>query len=347
MKQVKQLISSLALILAIVLLVSGCTGDAPMLMDKGADNFANGKFEEDYFFTGSDKILDDLIDKYSGSYYQPTGTGMTDDEYEDAEQDAEEDDSNETGENETVIPPKKVVCEVSNYDELVEAFHKAYASTSLYLEFTLKNGYSVDLATALEDVYRDIQRKDPINACGVESWTWGNQLNKFLVKINYQFTREELIRIKEETPRLVTAAADEIRKKGTTDYELICAVNKYLCDKVVYPSSEPYAPMTHTAYGALKDGLAVCEGYTCAAKLILEELGIKCDIQVGVCSNNEGHAWNLVYLEGNWYQMDITWNDGGANITDYLLVTDDFMRKSRTWDTADYPKTPTTPYKAA
>lgn len=324
------------------MLMSGCSSDSTLLMDTGADNFAMGKFEEDYFFTGSDEILDELIDKYSGSYYQPTGTGMTDDQY-----DVAKDDSDKHDQSDNDKLPKKLVYEVGCYDDLVDAFHEAYKSTSIYLEYTCVGGYTINLGDALEDIYRELQRIDPINVCGVDSWEWGVQGGTTLIKIVYQFSREELIDIKKETPELVSKAVEEIRKKGNTDYELICATNKYLCDKIVYPSSEPYAPMTHTAYGALKTGSAVCEGYACAAKLILEELGIKCDIQVGVCSNGEGHAWNLVYLDGNWYQMDITWNDGATNITDYLLVTDEYMRKSRTWDAQDYPKTPTQPYKVA
>jgi hypothetical protein len=116
------------------------------------------------------------------------------------------------------------------------------------------------------------------------------------------------------------------------------------CDTVYYPASEPYAPLTHTAYGALANGEAVCEGYACAAKLLLNELGILCDIQFGVCTNGGGHAWNLVELDGQWYQMDVTWNDGSADRSDYLLVTDDYMRKSRTWDESDYPACAQTAY---
>ena len=48
--------------------------------------------------------------------------------------------------------------------------------------------------------------------------------------------------------------------------------------------------------------------------------------------------------------MDVTWNDGAAQWdpngrTEYLLVTDEFMKQSRVWDYADYPATPTKPYK--
>lgn len=70
--------------------------------------------------------------------------------------------------------------------------------------------------------------------------------------------------------------------------------------------------------------------------MMLNELNVPCDIEVGECINGGGHAWNLVQLDGEWYQMDVTWNDGG-NWQEFFLVTDDFMRQSRTWNESQYP----------
>ena len=131
-----------------------------------------------------------------------------------------------------------------------------------------------------------------------------------------------------------------------SDYEKICAVNEYLCDNVYYPDEEPYEPVTHTAYGALKNGCAVCEGYACATKLILNSYGVECDIQVGDCLNGGGHAWNLVKLDGAWYQLDVTWDDQSNDRSDYLLVTDEYMKQSRTWKESDYPISSKVPFSA-
>ena len=78
----------------------------------------------------------------------------------------------------------------------------------------------------------------------------------------------------------------------------------------------------------------------------MNELGIPCDIVFGTCTNGGGHAWNLVQLDGNWYQMDVTWDDQSYGRDDFLLVTDDEMLKSRFWDTGQYPVTPDTAYGA-
>lgn len=330
----------ISLLLAAITMLSGCSAGSPdNILDIGADAFAVGKTEDDYSLINSGTLLDSLIDDFSGSYYQPTGQSMTDDEYDDVK-DQIEDSSEEEGASDSKV------YKIGSYEDLEKAFYEVYNDTKTQFEFVFVNGYSVNLLDVVEKIYRNIQRKDPIAACGVESWQWGNRGVDYIVKINYFFKKKELVKIKEETVKLVDEAVNKINAFGKSDYEIICAVNKYLCETVVYPDSKPYEPITHTAYGALKNGLAVCEGYTCAAKLILNKFSIKCDIQTGVCTNGEGHAWNLVQLENNWYQMDITWNDGSRNITDYLLVTDEYMKKSRSWEEADYPATPSKPYAA-
>ena len=52
----------------------------------------------------------------------------------------------------------------------------------------------------------------------------------------------------------------------------------------------------------------VCQGYADAAWYLLDKLGISNTIITGT-ANNEGHAWNLVYLDDAYYFMDVTWGN--------------------------------------
>ncbi|MBO6015670.1 MAG: hypothetical protein J6P60_03680 [Lachnospiraceae bacterium] len=62
-----------------------------------------------------------------------------------------------------------------------------------------------------------------------------------------------------------------------------------------------------TAYGALVQHKAVCEGYSKAFVYILKnKLGIECCM---VSSSAMNHAWNLVLLDGHYYHVDVTWDD--------------------------------------
>lgn len=74
-----------------------------------------------------------------------------------------------------------------------------------------------------------------------------------------------------------------------------------------------------TAYGALVDKNAVCQGNTLALNLIYRKLNERLKTKLGVgydligtgtCSSNEkNHIWNCIKVDGKWYQLDETWND--------------------------------------
>lgn len=64
---------------------------------------------------------------------------------------------------------------------------------------------------------------------------------------------------------------------------------------------------SRTAYGALANGKAVCQGYSFAYKLLLRRAGVPA---VYVGSDSMQHAWNMVQMENNgWYHVDVTWDD--------------------------------------
>lgn len=70
------------------------------------------------------------------------------------------------------------------------------------------------------------------------------------------------------------------------------------------------APHAYTAYGALVEGKAVCEGYAKAMQLLLHKTDIPVTLVTGTAKeNNESHMWNLVTVNGNNYHLDPTWND--------------------------------------
>lgn len=87
-----------------------------------------------------------------------------------------------------------------------------------------------------------------------------------------------------------------------------------------------------TAYGVLIDGVGICSGYTDAMQLFLEKLNVK---NYRVSSNT--HTWNLVFIEGEWKHLDLTWDDpinsdGSDSISyDFFLIdTNDLKEKTDT-----------------
>lgn len=94
---------------------------------------------------------------------------------------------------------------------------------------------------------------------------------------------------------------------GSSDYEKIKFVHDYLTENVEY-SEDLYANYIHTIYGALHNGISVCDGYATSLKYILDDLEIPCLTVTGMTGMTR-HMWNYVKLYGTWYAIDVTWDD--------------------------------------
>ena len=117
--------------------------------------------------------------------------------------------------------------------------------------------------------------------------------------------------------------------KDASDVEIAREIHDKLIETVTYNtpvmndnSENGFANLAHTAYGALvadSDGnpnYAVCDGYSQAYVYLLQQCGIDATVMVGIAGNTKdtagGHAWSLVKLDGDWYEVDSTWDDAGS-----------------------------------
>lgn len=80
------------------------------------------------------------------------------------------------------------------------------------------------------------------------------------------------------------------------------------------------APMNQSAYSALVQGRSVCAGYARAYQYLLQQLGIPCYYCTGYAG--EDHAWNIVKLDGVYYNVDVTWDDTDPSTYDYYNKSD-------------------------
>ena len=62
-----------------------------------------------------------------------------------------------------------------------------------------------------------------------------------------------------------------------------------------------------SAYGALIDRTTACGGYARAFQYIMTKCGVPCYYVTGWSDGN--HAWNIVEIEGEYYNVDVTWDD--------------------------------------
>ena len=124
----------------------------------------------------------------------------------------------------------------------------------------------------------------------------------------------------------VTAKVDEVLASiitaGMTDYEKVEAIYNYIIGCNTYDDAavdDPSDLLAHSAYGALIEGTSVCDGYSVLFYRMCLEAGIDALMIIGVGDGNGdgsfdgeydgAHAWNVVCIDGYYYNVDATWDD--------------------------------------
>lgn len=100
-------------------------------------------------------------------------------------------------------------------------------------------------------------------------------------------------------------------------------------------------PSAFTAYGALVEGEAVCEGYAYAMQYLLSQAGISSGVVTGQDSDGRPHMWNAVLLDELLYYVDVTWDDDDAigTYTYFNLTEDELLLTHTVEDTVVNHKT--------
>ena len=108
-----------------------------------------------------------------------------------------------------------------------------------------------------------------------------------------------------------------------SDFEKEIQIIKYLVANVTYDVDElandsHFINDSYKAYGALVNHRAVCSGYAKAFDLLAKKCGLSSIVVTGEAINsdrqNGPHAWNQIFLDGEWYNVDVTFEDPITNI---------------------------------
>ena len=111
---------------------------------------------------------------------------------------------------------------------------------------------------------------------------------------------------------------------GMSQWQIALSLHDYLIANCAYDSTlEKNLP-----YNMLVENTSVCAGYAQAYQDLLQRAGIDCRY---VVSEPMEHAWNLVCIDGNWYHVDLTWDDpepdtDGYVSHQYFLLTDEQIK---------------------
>ena len=140
--------------------------------------------------------------------------------------------------------------------------------------------------------------------------------DKYWSDVNVEVAQEEL----EKEIKKIMKQMDDI----DGDYNKVLWLYNYLINSIEYNLDVPWHP---TMYGALVMKECACEGISEAFEYILNLYGIKTigvsgmsGLVINGVSDINGHKWNMVMLDGEWYAFDVTW-DIDKDLSKFLPYT--------------------------
>lgn len=137
-----------------------------------------------------------------------------------------------------------------------------------------------------------------------------------------------------------SAVAECNSKTDGSEYAKALWLHDWLLDQLEYDKTLKWS----SAESALTRGLGTCQSYESAYAKLLTAAGIE---NSETRDTYDGHTWNAMKLDGQWYQTDCTWDDSSDNWYSfdqrhlYFGLTDELMAiahpgHSKIYTTDDY-----------
>jgi len=170
-------------------------------------------------------------------------------------------------------------------------------------------------AAALDDDPADSGDGDYLKA-NVISWTASWSVKG--PRANIEFTADYRTSLAQEAQleQELAASLAALDMDNATEFKKVKAIHDYIIGLASYDQTLT----RYSAYDLFEDKAAVCLGYAAAAYRMFTDAGIESRIIAGYADFQE-HVWNIVKVEGNWYNIDLTWDDpilpDGGNAVSY------------------------------
>jgi len=161
------------------------------------------------------------------------------------------------------------------------------------------------------------------------SYTYTQSNGKYYYTMRYAVSYKTTAAQEKAFSNKLNSTMKSLNLSGKTDYQKVKTIYSYITKNVSYDrvhSSTYYKK--YSAYAALVNKTAVCQGYATLFYEMCEKAGVDSKVITGT-SNNENHAWNIVKLNGKWYNIDATWDAGHSTYSYFLKSNSNFKDHTR------------------
>ena len=162
--------------------------------------------------------------------------------------------------------------------------------------------------------------------CSSSYYSFGGN---YYCTMNYTMTYYTIAAQEAELDNAIALAKANLGLNSSTmnDYQKIKAIYDYMTKNITYDyanlNDDSYR-LKYTAYAAMINKTAVCQGYAVLLYRMALECGVDARVITGI-GNGGAHGWNIVKLGNYYYNVDSTWDAGYSNYS-YFLKTDGNFR---------------------
>lgn len=145
-----------------------------------------------------------------------------------------------------------------------------------------------------------------IGEMGYTHYTLGDEIQNTVLNVTYSDSEAEIRRrramIEKNARSIIAGISPE-----ASDYEKTKYVYETVIDMTDYDTN---STDNQNIASVLLNGRSVCAGYAKTVQYLLNQMGVATTFIEGVdLIRGEGHAWNLVLIDGQYYYLDATWGD--------------------------------------
>ncbi|MCM1081985.1 MAG: DUF4214 domain-containing protein [Clostridium sp.] len=247
------------------------------------------------------------------------------------------------------------------YDEAMDYVRAGMIARapSINVQFKVATGTQINLSKCMDEIYDDYSSSvsgDYLHfhtfACGYTGKTYtydDGTVYDLIFAFTYWTTAEQ----EDELTDSLNETMKDLDLESLNEYEKTKKIYDYITDNVVYDYDaydaaleygkskdrqilEPYMT-AWSAYGALNNKTCVCQGYANLFYRMTFEAGVPSKIIAGT-GNGGAHAWNIVSLDGQYYNVDSTWDAGYTTYRYFLKSQNNFGNHVRNaeYNTAEF-----------